>query len=161
MFGGAADQRFAAFGLRLSAEKGIPGAGLLSSARFCRNWLRHAPCSTAVRMKRRPERLHWNDRTPLRLVQFDYEEQAAPRAVRLTGAAARVGDMVRVCVSGVEVEGHITAIEGSILRIDLSPDVPANARVIDRSPSESEKRDAKKRMAKASPRATGRNRQAG
>ena len=43
-----------------------------------------------------------------------------PRPVRLTTAGTCVGEAVRVGVSGVEVEGCITAIEGTILRVALS-----------------------------------------
>ena len=110
----------------------------------------------------RREGPRWNDWTTLRPVQFDYEQQPTLRAVRLSGATARVGDAVRVGVSGVEVEGRITAIEVSILRVELSPHVPADVRpVIERSAPRPEKRSAKKNMAKASPRAGRHKRQAG
>jgi hypothetical protein len=62
------------------------------------------------------------------------EDEAASRAVRLTTAGTCVGETVRVGVSGVEVEGRIAAIEGTILRVELSA------------------QPAKKKMAKASPR---------
>ena len=66
------------------------------------------------------ERHRWNDRTMLHLVQFDYERTAAPRGVRLTHAVAQVGDAVRVAVGGVEVEGRILAIDGSVLQVELA-----------------------------------------
>ena len=71
-------------------------------------------------MPRAPEEPRWNDRTTLHLVQFDYADQVTLRAVRLTGDAVRVGAPVRVSVSGVEVEGRIAAIDGTILRVELS-----------------------------------------
>src|SRR5687768_2440904 len=80
------------------------------------------------------ERPLWNDWMTRRLVQFEYENEARSRDVRLTGAGTRVGELVRVGLSGVEVEGHITAIEGTILRVALST------------------QSAKKKMAKAVPR---------
>ena len=87
-------------------------------------------------MGKEPEQPRWNDRTTLHLVQFDYDPQAALRVVRLTGAGARVGEPVRVSLSGVEVEGRVAAIDGTILRVELSA-----PRV-------------KKRMAKVPPRRT-------
>jgi hypothetical protein len=82
----------------------------------------------------------WNDWTTRRLVQFAYEAEAAPRAVRLTSAGTRVGEAVRVGMSGVEVEGRITAIDGTILRVELSA------------------QSARKKMAKAAPRPSPRRR---
>jgi hypothetical protein len=64
----------------------------------------------------------------------------AQRAVRLTTDATRVGEAVRVAVSGVEVEGRITAIDGTILRVALSAQC------------------AKNKMAKAAPRPSQRRR---
>jgi hypothetical protein len=93
----------------------------------------------------------WNRWATLWLVQFDHQKQAVPRAVRLSGATARVGDAVRVGVSGIEVEGRITAIESSILRVDVSARVPAHARRAIPDPrSRPERRSSKKKMAKAS-----------
>ena len=89
---------------------------------------------------KRFERPRWNDWTTRRLVQFHYEHQAASRAVRLTTTGTRVGEAVPVGLSGVEVEGEITAIEGTILRVELSAQA------------------AKKKMAKASPRLSQRRR---
>jgi hypothetical protein len=74
------------------------------------------------------------------VVQFHYEDEVASRAVRLTTAGTRVGEAVRVAVSGVEIEGRITAIEGTVLQVELST------------------QGAKKKMAKASPRPSPRKR---
>jgi hypothetical protein len=63
---------------------------------------------------------HWNDWTTRRRVQFHYEDEAVLRAVRLTTGGTCVGEAVRVAISGVEVEGRITAIDGTILRVALS-----------------------------------------
>ena len=71
-------------------------------------------------------RLRWND-TTRRRIQFHYEDEALLRAVRLTTAGTCVGEGARVAVSGVEVEGRITAIDGTILRRASS----ALARLID------------------------------
>ena len=53
-------------------------------------------------------------------MQFHYEDEAVLRAVRLTTAGTCVGEAVRVAMSGVEVEGRITAIAGTILCVQLS-----------------------------------------
>jgi hypothetical protein len=79
------------------------------------------------------ERPRWNDWTTRRLVQFDYEDEAVSRVVRLTNRGTRVGEAIRVGISGVEVEGRLTAIDGTTLRVVLSA------------------RAAKKKMAKAAP----------
>ena len=59
----------------------------------------------------------WNDRTYLQAVQFEYDETATPREVRLSDAAPRPGDPVRVKVAGVEVEGQIVEIAASVLHV--------------------------------------------
>jgi hypothetical protein len=89
---------------------------------------------------KRSDRSRWNDWTTWRLVQFDYEEEAVSRVVRLTSAGTRAGEAVRVGVSGVEVEGRITAIDGTILRVALAA------------------QSAKKKMAKAAPQSSPRRR---
>ena len=43
----------------------------------------------------------WNKRTRLQPVQFEWEEEPQPRAVRLVSTSAQVSDPVRVTVSGV------------------------------------------------------------
>jgi hypothetical protein len=52
-------------------------------------------------------------------VQFEYETKPKPRSVRLIGPAVRVGDPVRVGVSGVEVEGRIVEIAASVLHVEI------------------------------------------
>ena len=104
--------------------------------RWCAHPVRHSACF-ATWMSPAPKRLQpprWNDWTTRRLVQFHYEGEAVSRAVRLTDAGTRVGEGVRVGMSGVEVEGRITEINGTILRVELSA------------------HGAKKKMAKAAPR---------
>jgi hypothetical protein len=88
----------------------------------------------------KPQRPLWNDWMTRRLVQFDYEDEARSRDVRLTGAGAHVGELVRVGLSGVEIEGRLTAIDGTILHVALSA------------------QSAKKKMAKAAPRSPQRRR---
>jgi hypothetical protein len=41
------------------------------------------------------------------------------RGVRLVGDSAQAGDPVRVPVAGVEVEGHIKAVEASTLHVRI------------------------------------------
>jgi hypothetical protein len=89
---------------------------------------------------KRVERPRWNDWTTWRRVQFDYEDEAPSRMVRLTTGGTRVGEVVRVGMSGVEVEGRISAIDGTILRVTVSA------------------HGAKKKMAKASARPSQRRR---
>lgn len=50
-------------------------------------------------------------------MQFEWEDEPQPRAVRLVSESARVDDPVRVTVAGVEVEGRIEAVESSMLRV--------------------------------------------
>ena len=61
----------------------------------------------------------WNSRTRLQSVQFEWESQHPLREVRLSNESVHVGDPVRVAVAGVEVEGHIEAIESSTLRVRI------------------------------------------
>lgn len=81
---------------------------------------RHIPCSAIPLVSPTNKNPRWNDWTTRRLVQFDYEDEAASRAVRLTTAGTRVGESVRVAMSGVEVEARITAIDGTTLRVAVS-----------------------------------------
>jgi hypothetical protein len=60
----------------------------------------------------------WNKRR-LQAVQFEWEEEPQPRAVRLVSKSAQVGDPVRVTVAGVEVEGRIEAVESSTLYVRI------------------------------------------
>ena len=52
-------------------------------------------------------------------MQFEWEEEPQPRAVRLVSTVAQVGDPVRVTVAGVEVEGRIEAVESSTLHVRI------------------------------------------
>ena len=49
----------------------------------------------------------WNNWTRLQAVEFEWEDEPQPRAVRLISESARVDDPVRVTVAGVEVEERI------------------------------------------------------
>ena len=44
-------------------------------------------------------------------MQFEWEGEPQPRAVRLVSESAWVDDLVRVMVAGVEVEARIEAVE--------------------------------------------------
>jgi hypothetical protein len=61
----------------------------------------------------------WNDRTLLHDVQFEWEDEAQRRPVRLIGPSAKGGDPVQVTVAGVEVEGRIETIESSTLHVRI------------------------------------------
>ena len=61
----------------------------------------------------------WSDRTRLQSVQFEWEEEAQLRPVRLVEGSARVGDPVRVAVAGVEVEGRIERVESATLHVRI------------------------------------------
>jgi hypothetical protein len=50
----------------------------------------------------------WNPWAGIRAVQWDWERAPKDRQVRLSAPTARVGDPVRVRMSGVEIEGVIT-----------------------------------------------------
>jgi hypothetical protein len=60
----------------------------------------------------------WNEWTHLQAVQFDHEKASNVRPVRLSSPTARVGDQVRIGLSGgAEVEARITAISGPVLHV--------------------------------------------
>ena len=67
-----------------------------------------------------PELLRWNAWTIVQPVQFEGEGQAVPRKVRLSCAAARVGDPVQITEGQQIMEGLITAVAHSILRVRRS-----------------------------------------
>jgi hypothetical protein len=75
--------------------------------------------------------LRWNTWTRLQPVQFEWEDEPQPRAVRLVSDAARVDDPIRVTVAGVEVEGRIEAVESSTLRVRRASAVLALVRLVD------------------------------
>ena len=62
----------------------------------------------------------WNDWTRVQPVQWEGEESASPREVRLCCAAARVGDPVRVRDGTRSVEGRIVSVAHSVLHIELA-----------------------------------------
>jgi hypothetical protein len=67
----------------------------------------------------------WSDASTLELwaavqaVQFDYEKTPKERLVRLTGPAPVIGEPVRIGMSGVEIEGRITNVAGSVLHVKV------------------------------------------
>ena len=61
----------------------------------------------------------WSKRTRLQAAQFEWEQEAQFREVRLSSTSVNVGDPVRVAVAGVEVEGRIEAVESSTLHVRI------------------------------------------
>jgi len=64
-----------------------------------------------------PESPPWNSWTRVQPVQFEGEERAVPRAVRLCCAASRVGDPVQIIEGKQTVPGVIVAVAHSILHV--------------------------------------------
>ena len=62
-----------------------------------------------------------HDSTDVQQVQFQWEEQPYPRAVRLVNGSRQVGDPVRVTLAGIELEGRIEAVEPSRLLVRIGP----------------------------------------
>jgi hypothetical protein len=65
----------------------------------------------------RPNDPRWNSWTILQPVQFEGEERAMPRKVRLWSAAARVGDPVQITTETTIVYGRIVAVRHSVLHV--------------------------------------------
>lgn len=63
-----------------------------------------------------PRRNTW---AAVQAVQLDYEKARKERPVRLAGPASVVGELVRVGMSGVEIEGCITLVAGSVLQVKV------------------------------------------
>jgi hypothetical protein len=63
--------------------------------------------------------LRWNTWALVQAVRLDYEKTPKERPVRLAGPTARVGDPVRVGVSGVEIEGRITDASTPVLQVKV------------------------------------------
>jgi hypothetical protein len=61
----------------------------------------------------------WNTWATLQAVQLDYEKTPKIRPVRLLAPTARVGDPVRIGVSGVEIEARITDASTPVLRVKV------------------------------------------
>ena len=61
----------------------------------------------------------WNTWALVQSVQLDYEKTPKLRPVRLAAPTARVGEPVRVGVSGVEIEGRITDASTPVLRVKV------------------------------------------
>ena len=61
----------------------------------------------------------WNNWTRIQSVQFEWEDEPQPRAMRLVSESARVDDPVRVTVAGLGVEARIEAFEISTLRVRI------------------------------------------
>jgi len=71
--------------------------------------------------------VRWNTWAAIQAVQLDFEKTPKERQVRLSAPAAAVGDPVRIQVSGVEIEGRITKIDGAVLRVKVKA-TPARTR---------------------------------
>ena len=52
-------------------------------------------------------------------MRLDFEKTPKERSVCLAGPAARVGDPVRLSLSGAEIEGQIASIAGSVLLVKV------------------------------------------
>ena len=63
----------------------------------------------------------WNAWTHMQAVQFDHENEAKLRRVRLTREPMAVGDRVRIRMSGVEVEAVITDLSTPVLCVKVKP----------------------------------------
>jgi hypothetical protein len=63
----------------------------------------------------------WNTWAGLQSVQWDWEKQPKERQVRLAGPSPRVGDPVRVRMSGVEIEAVITDANTPVLHVRIKP----------------------------------------
>ena len=61
----------------------------------------------------------WNTWAGVQAVQFDWEKQPKDRQVRLAAPIARVGDPVRIRMSGAEIEGVITDASGPVLKVKV------------------------------------------
>ena len=62
---------------------------------------------------------HWNPRTTLIEVQFDWEDTPTPRPGRLTSTSPRDGEPVRVSMGGAELESVIDRFAGGVLHVRL------------------------------------------
>jgi hypothetical protein len=61
----------------------------------------------------------WNTWAGLRAVKLDFEKTPKERSVRLAGPVPAVGDPVRIGMSGVEIEGQIVSIAGTVLHVKV------------------------------------------
>ena len=61
----------------------------------------------------------WSKKTRLQPVQLEWQNEPQLREVRLSNVSVSAGDLVRVAVAGVEVEGRIEAIESATLRVRI------------------------------------------
>jgi hypothetical protein len=67
------------------------------------------------------EDVRWNSWVRVQPVQFEGDERAVPRAVRLSCSAARVGDAVRVRDERRWIGGWIAAVRHSVLHVRMQP----------------------------------------
>jgi hypothetical protein len=63
----------------------------------------------------------WNTWAGIQAVQFDWEKAPKDRQVRLAAPTARVGDPVRIRMSGAEIEAVITDASTPVLRVKIKP----------------------------------------
>jgi hypothetical protein len=61
----------------------------------------------------------WNTWAGIQAVQFDWERAPKERQVRLSATTARVGDPVRIRMSGVEIEGVIVDASTPVLKVKV------------------------------------------
>ena len=61
----------------------------------------------------------WNTWAPVQNVLLDYEKTPKLRPVRLSGPIARVGDPVRIGLSGAEIEARITDASTQVLHVKV------------------------------------------
>jgi hypothetical protein len=62
----------------------------------------------------------WNERTILIDVQFEWEDTATARPVRLTSTSPKEGDPVRITMGGAEFEGMIVRSAAGVLHVRLA-----------------------------------------
>ena len=75
----------------------------------------------------------WNAWTHMQAVQFDYEREPKMRHVRLCRATPVAGDVVRIGVSGVEVECVIVSVVAGLMTVNVKR-TPAKASSAPRKP---------------------------
>jgi hypothetical protein len=76
--------------------------------------------------------LRWNTWALVQAVRLDYEKTTKERPVRLAAPTARVGDPVRIGISGMEIEGRITDASTSLLHVKVNA-TPLKMKPIKRS----------------------------
>jgi hypothetical protein len=70
----------------------------------------------------------WNAWTHLQAVQFDHERQPKMRQVRQCSGSLAAGEVVRVGVSGVEVEAVVVSNAPGLLTVRVRPTTAKSGR---------------------------------